>query len=200
MQLTPSMEALIAELTKLPTIGRKSAQRLAFHLLRRGKDDALALARAIERMREAVRFCERCGNIAEADLCAVCRDPSRETATVCVVEEVTDLVAFERPGTYRGVYHVLGGCLSPLHGVTPEKLMIAPLIERLHTGEVKELIIATNPSVDGEATALYLARQARPLGVRVTRIGVGIPIGSSVEFADEVTVQKALEGRREIEA
>jgi len=193
------METLIAELSKLPTIGRKSAQRLAFHLLRCEREDALALAHAIEQMREKVRFCERCGNIAEDRLCAVCSDPTRDRSTICVVEEVTDLVAFERPGTYRGLYHVLGGCLSPLHGVTPEKLAIAPLVERLRSGEVRELIIATNPSVDGEATALYLAKLARPLGVRVTRIGVGIPIGSSVEFADEVTVQKALEGRREIE-
>jgi len=199
MKLTPAMETLIAELEKLPTIGRKSAQRLAFHLLRCERHQALSLAHAIEHMRESVRFCERCGNIAETVLCAICSDPARDRATVCVVEEVTDLVAFERPGSYRGVYHVLGGCLSPLHGVTPDKLTIEPLIERLRTGEVRELIIATNPSVDGEATALYLAKLARPLGVRITRIGVGIPIGSSIEFADEVTVQKALEGRREIE-
>jgi len=199
MKLTPSMETLIAELTKLPTIGRKSAQRLAFHLLRCDRAEARALAAAIERMRETVRFCERCGNIAEAPLCAICSDPGRDGSVICVVEEVTDLVAFERPSTYRGLYHVLGGCLSPLHGVTPEKLSLASLMERLRSGEVRELIIATNPSVDGEATALYLARLARPLGVRVTRIGMGIPIGSSVEFADEVTIQKALEGRREIE-
>ena len=199
MKLTPAMETLIAELVNLPTIGRKSAQRLAFHLLRCEREQALNLARAIEHMRESVRFCERCGNIAEASLCAICSDPARDCSIICVVEEVTDLVAFERPGSYRGVYHVLGGCLSPLHGVTPEKLVIAPLVERLRSGEVRELIIATNPSVDGEATALYLAKLARPLGVRITRIGVGIPIGSSVEFADEVTIQKALEGRREIE-
>ena len=199
MKLTPAMESLIAELVKLPTIGRKSAQRLAFHLLRSRREDAAALARAIEHMREAVHFCERCGNITEGALCAICSDPSRDPSTICVVEEVTDLVAFERPGTYRGVYHVLGGCLSPLHGVTPEKLTIVALMERLRSGAVREVIVATNPSVDGEATALYLARLARPQGVRVTRIGMGIPIGSSVEFADEVTVQKALEGRREIE-
>jgi recombination protein RecR len=199
MKLTPAMETLIAELVKLPTVGRKSAQRLAFHLLRCDRADAQALARAIERLREAVRFCEQCGNIAEAPLCAVCNDPSRDRSIVCVVEEVTDLVAFERPGTYRGLYHILGGCLSPLHGVTPEKLAIAPLMERLRSGEVREMIVATNPSVDGEATALYLAKLARPLGLRITRIGMGIPIGSSVEFADEVTVQKAFEGRREIE-
>lgn len=199
MKLTPAMETLIAELVNLPTIGRKSAQRLAFHLLRCEREQALSLARAIEHMRESVRFCERCGNIAEASLCAICSDPARDCSIICVVEEVTDLVAFERPGSYRGVYHVLGGCLSPLHGVTPEKLAIAPLVERLRSGDVRELIIATNPSVDGEATALYLAKLARPLGVRITRIGVGIPIGSSVEFADEVTIQKALEGRREIE-
>ncbi len=193
------METLIAELVKLPTIGRKSAQRLAFHLLRTRREDALALARAIERMRESVRFCTQCGNIAEAERCAICSDLSRDPSIICVVEEVTDLVAFERPGTFRGLYHVLGGCLSPLHGVTPEKLSIAPLIERLRSGGVREIIIATNPSVDGEATALYLAKLTRPLGVRATRIGMGIPIGSSVEFADEITVQKALEGRREIE-
>jgi len=200
MNLTPSMESLIAELSKLPTIGRKSAQRLAFHLLRRDRTEALALARAIERMRDAVRFCEQCGNIAEAPLCAICNDPTRDRSMLCVVEEVTDLVAFERPGSYRGLYHVLGGCLSPLHGVTPDRLAIAPLLERLRAGGVSELIVATNPSIDGEATAVYLARLVRPLGVRVTRIGVGIPIGTSVEFADEVTVRKALEGRRELEA
>ena len=193
------MEALIAELVKLPTIGRKSAQRLAFHLLRCDRAEAHALSQAIERLREAVRFCERCGNISEAPLCAICSDPVRDRTIVCVVEEVTDAVAFERPGTYRGLYHILGGCLSPLHGVTPEKLAIEPLMERLRLGDTREMIIATNPSVDGEATALYLAKLARPLGVRVTRIGVGIPIGSSVEFADEVTVQKSLEGRREME-
>ena len=200
MKLTPAMETLIAELVKLPTIGRKSAQRLAFHLLRCDRTEAQALAHAIERMREAVRFCERCGNIAEAPLCAICNDPNRDPSIVCVVEEVTDLVAFERPGAFRGLYHILGGCLSPLHGVTPEKLAIAPLMERLRSGEVREMIVATNPSVDGEATALYLAKLARPLGIRITRIGMGIPIGSSVEFADEVTVQKALEGRREMES
>jgi recombination protein RecR len=200
MELPPSMESLIAELVKLPTIGRKSAQRLAFHLLRRERDDALALARAIGRMHERVRFCERCGSVAEAQLCAVCSDPARDRSIICVVEEVTDVVAFERGGSYRGLYHVLGGCLSPLHGVTPERLSIEPLLARLREGVVREIVVATNPSVDGEATALYLAKLARPLGVRVTRIGVGIPIGSTVEFADQVTVQKALEGRREIEA
>jgi len=200
MKLTPAMEALMAELVKLPTIGRKSAQRLAFHLLRCDRGEAQALARAIEQMRERVRFCETCGSIAEARLCAICSDPTRDRSIICVVEEVTDLVAFERPATFRGLYHVLGGCLSPLHGITPEKLTIGPLMQRLRGGEVREMIVATNPSIDGEATALYLARLARPLGIRVTRIGVGIPIGASVEFADEVTVQKALEGRREIEA
>jgi recombination protein RecR len=199
MELTPTMERLIAELVKLPTIGRKSAQRLAFHLLRREHDEALALARAIEDMRARVRFCQRCGNIAETDLCALCSDRSRDRSTLCVVEEVTDVVAFERGGSYRGLYHVLGGCLSPLHGVTPDRLSIEPLMARLREGGVRELIVATNPSVDGEATALYLARLARSLGIRTTRIGVGIPIGSTVEFADQVTVQKALEGRREIE-
>jgi len=199
MRLTPAMETLIAELVKLPTVGRKSAQRLAFYLLRCDHADAQALAGAIERLRQSVRFCERCGNIAEAPLCALCSDPGRDRSIICVVEEVTDLVAFERPGTYHGLYHVLGGCLSPLHGVTPEKLAIAPLMERLRPGEVRELIVATNPSVDGEATALFLARLARPFAIRVTRIGMGLPVGSSVEFADEVTVQKALEGRREIE-
>lgn len=193
------MERLIAELVKLPTIGRKSAQRLAFHLLRSDKDDALGLAGAIENLREVIRFCEQCGNVAEAPVCAICNDPGRDRSVVCVVEEVTDLVAFERPATFRGLYHVLGGCLSPLHGVTPEKLTIDALVERLRDGEVRELILATNPSVDGEATALYIARLAQPMGVRATRIGMGIPIGSTVEFADEVTVQKALEGRREIE-
>jgi len=199
MNLPPSMERLIAELVKLPTIGRKSAQRLAFHLLRGDKDDALGLAGAITNLREVIRFCDQCGNVAEAPRCAICNDSSRDRSTVCVVEEVTDLVAFERPATFRGVYHVLGGCLSPLHGVTPEKLAIEPLVERLRSGEVRELILATNPSIDGEATALYIARLARPHGVRVTRIGLGIPVGSTVEFADEVTIQKALEGRREIE-
>ncbi len=193
------LELLVEELTKLPSIGQKSAQRLALHLLRVPKEDALRLADAIRDVRERVGFCGTCGNFSEADPCALCTDPRREGGLVCVVEQPGDVLAFERTGAFRGRYHVLGGALSPLEGTSPEQLRIRELLERLRSGEVREVILATNPNVNGEATALYLSRLLTPLGVRVTRIARGVPMGSDLEYSDLVTLSRALEGRREVE-
>lgn len=193
------LELLVEELTKLPSIGQKSAQRLALHLLRVPREDALRLADAIRDVRERVGFCGTCGNFSEADPCALCTDPRREGGLVCVVEQPGDVLAFERTGAFRGRYHVLGGALSPLEGTSPEQLRIRELLERLRSGEVREVILATNPNVNGEATALYLSRLLTPLGVRVTRIARGVPMGSDLEYSDLVTLSRALEGRREVE-
>ena len=199
------LELLIEELQRLPTIGAKSAQRLALHLLRAPREDALRLAEAIRAMRERVGFCKVCGNFTEQDPCLLCTDPKRDAAVVCVVEQPGDVLALERTGTFKGRYHVLGGALSPLEGTTPETLRIRELLERLRvTGEggaptIKEVILATNPNVAGEATALYLHRLLTPLGVKVTRIARGVPMGSDLEYSDQVTLARALEGRREVE-
>ena len=198
------LELLIEELTKLPSIGQKSAQRLALHLLRMPREDALRLAEAIRAVKERVRFCSTCGNFTEEDPCLICRDPRREGAIVCVVEQPGDVMALERTGTFRGRYHVLGGALSPLDGTTPETLRIRELLERLRPGaagaaEVREIILATNPNVAGEATAVYLSQLLHPLGVRITRIARGVPMGSDLEYSDLVTLQRALEGRSEVE-
>jgi recombination protein RecR len=198
------LELLIEELTKLPSIGQKSAQRLALHLLRMPREDALRLAEAIRAVKERVRFCSTCGNFTEEDPCLICRDPRREGAIVCVVEQPGDVMALERTGTFRGRYHVLGGALSPLDGTTPETLRIRELLERLRPGaagaaEVREIILATNPNVAGEATAVYLSQLLHPLGVKVTRIARGVPMGSDLEYSDLVTLQRALEGRSEVE-
>ena len=193
------LELLIEELVKLPTIGQKSAQRLALHLLRAPREDALRLAEAIRAVKERVGFCGACGNFSEDDPCLICRDPQRDAALVCVVEQPGDVLAFERTGRYRGRYHVLGGALSPLDGTHPENLRIRELLERLRPGEVQEVILATNPNVAGEATALYLSRLLAPLGIRVTRIARGVPMGSYLEYSDLVTLARALEGRREVE-
>jgi len=198
------LELLIEELVKLPSVGQKSAQRLALHLLRVPREDALRLAEAIRAVRERVGFCGTCGNFSEADPCALCSDPQRDGALVCVVEQPGDVLAFERTGTYRGRYHVLGGALSPLEGTSPEQLRIRELLERLRppadgSPGVRELILATNPNVNGEATALYLSRLVAPLGVKVTRIARGVPMGSDLEYSDLVTLSRALEGRREVE-
>jgi recombination protein RecR len=190
---------LIEELTRLPSIGQKSAQRLALHLLRVPKEDALRLADAIRAVRERVGFCGTCGNFSEDDPCAICRDPQREGGVVCVVEQPGDVLALERTGAFRGRYHVLGGALSPLEGTSPEQLRIRELLERLRSGEVREVILATNPNVNGEATALYLSRLLGPLGVKATRIARGVPMGSDLEYSDLVTLSRALEGRREID-
>jgi recombination protein RecR len=199
------LELLIEELVKLPSVGQKSAQRLALHLLRVPREDALRLADAIRAVRERVGFCGTCGNFSEGDPCAICRDPQRDSRLLCVVEQPGDVLALERTGTFRGRYHVLGGALSPLEGTSPEQLRIRELIERLRaaapdgTPEIREIILATNPNVNGEATALYLSRLIAPLGVKVTRIARGVPMGSDLEYSDLVTLSRALEGRSEVE-
>ncbi|HUK65170.1 MAG TPA: recombination mediator RecR [Dongiaceae bacterium] len=186
-------------MTKLPSIGQKSAQRLAMHLLRVPKEDALRLAEAIRAVKERVGFCSQCGNFSENDPCLICTDPARDGSVICVVEQPVDVLAFERTGQYRGRYHVLGGALSPLEGTHPEDLRIPQLLNRLKDGTVGEIILATNPNVAGEATALYLSRLLGPLGMRVTRIARGVPMGSDLEYSDMVTLARALEGRREVE-
>lgn len=193
------LESLITELEKLPSIGLKSAQRLALHLLRVPKEDALRLADAIRAVRERVGFCTTCGNFSETDPCALCGDPRRDPHVLCVVEQPVDVLAFERTGQFRGRYHVLGGALSPLEGTSPEQLRIRELLARLRGSEVREVILATNPNVNGEATALYLSRLLTPLGLRVTRIARGVPMGSDLEYSDQVTLARALEGRRDVE-
>ena len=197
MRLAAPLERLIEAFRKLPGIGAKSAQRLAFHVLRGSREDAQALAAALLEVKEALRLCSVCFNITDTDPCLVCADASRNRAEICVVEEPHNLVAIERSG-FRGLYHVLHGSIAPLRGVGPDDLKIPPLVERLRDGSVKEAILATNPNVEGETTAVYLSRLLKPLGVRVTRIALGLPVGSELEYADEVTVGKALEGRREL--
>ena len=198
-QLAPPLEHLIHELSKLPSIGRKTAQRLAFHLLNCPADDATALALAIGELRDKIHSCKDCFNLAEEELCPICSDPKRDRTLLCVVEAPINLLSLEKTGSFRGLYHVLGGVLSPLKDIGPDELHLDELMGRLRDGSFREVILATNPNVEGEATAVYLSRLIRPLGVRVTRIGIGLPAGSELEYADEVTVSKALEGRREIE-
>ncbi len=199
MYSSKHLEHLIEELTKLPSVGQKSAQRLALHLLRVSRDEALALAEAIRAVREHVSFCGVCGNFSEQDPCLICRDEQRDAAVVCVVEQPGDVLAFERTGQFKGRYHVLGGALSPLDGTHPEQLRIQPLLDRLRREPIREVILATNPNVAGEATALYLSRLLGPLGLKVTRIARGVPMGSDLEYSDLVTLARALEGRREVE-
>lgn len=189
---------LITEFKRLPGIGQKSAQRIAFHLLRAAREEAEQLASAILDVKDKLGLCRVCNNISEGDLCVYCRDPNRDTKVVCVVEEPHNIVGIETTRQYEGRYHVLHGALSPLRGIGPESLKIKGLVERIGEGEIQEVIVATNPTVEGEATAVYLARLLKPLGVRVTRIAMGIPVGSDLEFADEVTISKAMEGRREM--
>lgn len=193
------LELLIEELVKLPSIGQKSAMRLALHLLRVPKEDALRLAEAIRAVRERVGFCGTCGNFSENDPCSMCTDPQRDGAVLCVVEQPGDVLALERTASFRGRYHVLGGALSPLEGTSPDQLRIRQLLERLRSGEVREIILATNPNVNGEATALYLSKLIAPLGMKVTRIARGVPMGSDLEYSDLVTLARALEGRREVD-
>ena len=192
------MARLIAELKKLPGIGSKSAQRLAFHILRSEAEDAGALAAAISDVKEKLLLCSRCNNITDVDPCVYCSSPTRNQRLVCVVEEPTNIAAIEKTRHFNGVYHVLHGCLSPLHGVGPEQLRTANLLARVQAGEVDELIVATNPTVEGEATAVYLSQLVKRPGVKVTRIAMGLPVGSDIECADEVTMLKAMEGRREL--
>ncbi len=189
---------LIQEFKRLPGIGQKSAQRLAFHVLRASRDDAEQLARALLDVKDKLGVCEVCNNISDAALCPFCRDPDRDQAVLCVVEEAHNLVAIETTRQYSGLYHVLQGSISPLRGIGPEQLRIHSLLRRLEAGEVKEIILATNPTVEGEATAAYLSKLLKPLGIKVTRIAMGIPVGSDLEFADEVTLMKSFENRREM--
>lgn len=189
---------LIDELKHLPGIGQKTAQRLAFHLLRTSPQEALALADAIRNAKQNIRECSVCNNITDDDPCFYCTNSTRSPKMICVVEEANNIMAIEKTRQYGGLYHVLGGALSPLHGVGPDQLKIKSLIDRLKAGSVEEIIMATNPTAEGEATAVYLSKLLKPLGVRVTRIGVGIPVGSDLEYADEVTMFKALEGRRDL--
>jgi len=191
------LEILIEEFRKLPGIGTKSAQRLAFHIIRTSHKDADALAQAILRLKESIRYCSVCNNITDVDPCRYCTDPSRDRSLLCVLEEPHNLISIEKTREYRGLYHVLLGVLSPLQGIGPDQLKIKGLIDRLQGGEVKEIILATNPNVEGEATALYLSKLIKPLGVKVTRIATGVPAGGDLDYADEVTVSKALEGRRD---
>ena len=192
------IERLIQELKHLPGIGQKTAQRLAFHLLRVAPDEALALADSIREAKLSIRFCSVCNNVTDTDPCLYCASATRSRKTICVVEEPDNILAVEKTRQYAGLYHVLGGTLSPLSGVGPEELKIKSLIDRLKGGAVEEIIIATNPTAEGEATAVYLSKLIKPLGVRVTRIGVGIPVGSDLEYADEVTMLRAMEGRRDL--
>ncbi len=194
----PPVERLIQELKKLPGIGEKTAVRLAFHLLRTDRREVEALAGALSALHEATHFCSQCFGFTDADPCRLCADPGRSDEVICVVEEPADLVAIERSGQFRGRYHVLHGTLSPLDGVGPEDLRIAELVRRVGRGGVREVIVATNPTVEGEATAIYIAQLLKPLGIKVTRIARGLPAGGDVEYADSVTLGQALEGRREM--
>jgi recombination protein RecR len=189
---------LIDELKHLPGIGQKTAQRLAFYLLRATPEQAMALADAIRDAKQNVRFCSVCNNITDSDPCFYCTSATRNRKMICVVEEPVNIMAVERTRQFNGLYHVLGGSLAPLQGIGPEQLKIKGLIERMKGAGVEEIIIATNPTAEGEATAVYISKLIKPLGVRVTRIGVGIPVGSDLEYADEVTMLKAMEGRREL--
>jgi recombination protein RecR len=194
----PTVTRLIDELKRLPGIGQKTAQRLAFYLLREDREHALALSAAIREAKDNIRECSICNNITDSDPCQYCVGATRDQKMICVVEEATNIVAIERTRQFDGLYHVLGGALSPLHGRGPEQLKIRSLIERLKTGLVVEIILATNPTAEGEATAVYLSKLLKPLGVRVSRIAMGIPVGTDLEYADEVTMMKAMEGRRDL--
>lgn len=192
------LQRLIDEFRRLPGIGQKSAQRLAFHVLRTPRDDAQRLAAALLDVKDNLGVCAECNNISDAELCPYCRDPHRDRGQICVVEEPHNILPIETTRTFEGVYHVLNGAISPLRGIGPEQLKIKGLLHRISEGQVKEIILATNPTVEGEATAVYLSKLLKPLGMKVTRIAMGIPVGSDLEFADEVTISKSLENRREM--
>ena len=193
----PAVENLVAQLTRLPGVGTRTAQRLAFHILQRPADEALALATAIEEVKQRVRFCRECGNLTEDETCAICLDARRDHTVICVVEQPVDVLSLERTHEYRGLYHVLGGALSPLDGVEPEHLRIDELLGRVERNGVAEVVLATNPNMTGEATAAYLAERLRGR-VRVTRLASGLPVGGDLEYADEVTLGRPLAGRREM--
>jgi recombination protein RecR len=196
----PALQSLIDELGRLPGIGPKSAQRIAFHLLKLSAADVERLSRSITEAKDRVRFCARCFNVSETELCGICLDSRRDQTVLCVVEEARDVVAIEKTGEFRGRYHVLLGAISPIDGIGPEQLKIRELLTQLASGDVTEVIICTNPNIEGEATALYLARLLKPLGLVVSRIASGLPVGGDLEYADELTLGRALEGRRTIDA
>lgn len=195
-----AVQELIDELGRLPGVGPKSAQRIAFHLLAQDPEDVQRLVTALTEVKARVRFCVTCGNVAEEEQCRICRDPRRDASLVCVVEESKDVVAIERTREFRGRYHVLGGAISPIDGVGPDDLRIRELMTRLADGTITEVIIATDPNLEGEATAAFLARTLRPMGLRVTRLASGLPVGGDLEYADEVTLGRAFEGRRLLDA
>jgi recombination protein RecR len=192
------LQRLIDEFRRLPGIGHKSAQRLAFHVLRSPRENAARLAIALTDVKDNLGICGECNNISDAELCPYCRDPHRDRTQICVLEEPHNILPIETTRTFEGLYHVLNGAISPLRGIGPEQLKIKGLLDRISNGEVKEVILATNPTVEGEATAVYLSRLLKPLGIKVTRIAMGIPVGSDLEFSDEVTISKSLENRREM--
>jgi recombination protein RecR len=192
------IQDLIDELSRLPGIGPKSAQRLAFHIVKQPPDDAKRLAEALLGAKERISFCQECGNVAEGERCRICRDAGRDPTVLCVVEEPKDAATIEKAGVIKGRYHVLGGAISPLDGIGPEDLRVQELLDRVERQGVAEVIIATNPNLEGNATAMYVAALLKPLGVRVTRLASGLPVGGDLEYADEVTLSQALEGRREL--
>jgi recombination protein RecR len=195
---TPAVDDLIAQLAKLPGIGKKTAARLAFHILQSPQEDAQGLVRSIMRVKERIGLCRTCFNIAEGEVCAICRNSQRDRSLVCVVEGPSDLMAIEATGVFKGLYHVLHGAIAPLDGVGPQALKITELLERLKQGGVTEVILATNPTIEGDATSLYLAKVLKPLGITVTRIAQGIPAGGDIEYVDTKTMSRSLEGRREV--
>jgi recombination protein RecR len=194
------VQELIDQLGRMPGIGPKSAQRIAFHLLKLPREDALRLSQAIVEAKDKVSFCTRCFNVAEGGECSICADSRRDASLVCVVEEPRDIVALEKTQDYRGRYHVLQGAINPIEGIGPDQLRIRELLQRLADEDIAEVILCTNPNLEGDATAMYLSRQLRPLGIKVTRLASGLPVGGDLEYADELTLGRALEGRREVEA
>ncbi len=195
---SPSIEKLIESFERLPSIGHKTAVRLAFHMLNSSEEETNEFVSSILNAKKNLKYCTKCYNISDTDPCPICANPKREQSIICVVEDVKDIIAMERTHEFKGVYHVLHGSISPMNGIGPDDIKIKELLSRLMDGQVKEVILATNPRVEGEATAMYLAKLVKPLGIRVTRIAHGIPVGGDLEYTDEVTLMKALEGRREI--
>ncbi|MEG1312477.1 MAG: recombination mediator RecR [Romboutsia sp.] len=195
---TGPITRLIEEFSKLPGVGRKTAQRLAFHVINMNTNDVESLSKAIIDAKREIRYCSTCCNISDADICSMCSNKNRDTSVICVVEDPRDVAAMERTREFKGQYHVLNGVISPMDGIGPDMIKVKELIQRLGTQDVKEIIMATNPTIEGEATAMYIARLLKPMGIKVTRIAHGLPVGGDLEYADEVTISKALEGRREI--
>lgn len=192
------IDRLINEFSKLPGIGRKTAQRLAFHVINMNPDDVSSLSKALMDVKREIKYCKVCCNISDSDICSICANGHRDSSTICVVEDPRDVAAMERTKDYNGKYHVLNGVISPMDGIGPDMLNIKELISRLGDGSIKEIIMATNPTIEGEATAMYVSRLVKPMGIKVTRIAHGLPVGGDLEYADDVTISKALEGRREI--